>query len=169
MLSGTDKTIGLTEGYAAFFVIIQQQANSTDVSVLSCLSLHDHAHIAWGWYWPDIFMPLPAASENSYTAALCVASHADVEHLSSYLSCFVSCASLSCYYIFISLIILTWTYTLNIQLHKIYNIFTYKATAVIYFCYLCVFWTVIEEGGVKMKLTVVDTPGFGDQINNDNW
>ncbi|XP_056442038.1 neuronal-specific septin-3 isoform X2 [Gadus chalcogrammus] len=26
----------------------------------------------------------------------------------------------------------------------------------------------IEEGGVKMKLTVVDTPGFGDQINNDN-
>lgn len=31
------------------------------------------------------------------------------------------------------------------------------------------FFTVIEEGGVKMKLTVVDTPGFGDQINNDNW
>ncbi|KAJ8001776.1 hypothetical protein DPEC_G00172940 [Dallia pectoralis] len=27
---------------------------------------------------------------------------------------------------------------------------------------------VIEEGGVKMKLTVIDTPGFGDQINNDN-
>ncbi|XP_067353384.1 neuronal-specific septin-3 isoform X1 [Channa argus] len=27
---------------------------------------------------------------------------------------------------------------------------------------------VIEEGGVKMKLTVVDTPGFGDLINNDN-
>ncbi|XP_016327079.1 neuronal-specific septin-3 isoform X1 [Sinocyclocheilus anshuiensis] len=27
---------------------------------------------------------------------------------------------------------------------------------------------VIEEGGVKMKLTVVDTPGFGDQINNEN-
>lgn len=22
---------------------------------------------------------------------------------------------------------------------------------------------------MKMKLTVVDTPGFGDQINNDNW
>lgn len=31
------------------------------------------------------------------------------------------------------------------------------------------FFLVIEEGGVKMKLTVVDTPGFGDQINNDNW
>ncbi|XP_059536756.1 neuronal-specific septin-3 isoform X4 [Myotis daubentonii] len=28
--------------------------------------------------------------------------------------------------------------------------------------------TVIEEGGVKMKLTVIDTPGFGDQINNEN-
>ncbi|KAM8824088.1 uncharacterized protein ACB058_020440 isoform 2-T2 [Synchiropus picturatus] len=27
---------------------------------------------------------------------------------------------------------------------------------------------IIEEKGVKMKLTVIDTPGFGDQINNDN-
>ncbi|XP_064171300.1 neuronal-specific septin-3-like [Anguilla rostrata] len=27
---------------------------------------------------------------------------------------------------------------------------------------------VIEEGGVKMTLTVIDTPGFGDQINNEN-
>ncbi|KAG7460016.1 hypothetical protein MATL_G00216740 [Megalops atlanticus] len=27
---------------------------------------------------------------------------------------------------------------------------------------------VIEEGGVKMKLTVIDTPGFGDQVNNEN-
>ncbi|NXP74885.1 SEP12 protein, partial [Ramphastos sulfuratus] len=27
---------------------------------------------------------------------------------------------------------------------------------------------VIEEKGVKMKLTVTDTPGFGDQINNEN-
>ncbi|KAL4659034.1 septin-9-like isoform X1 [Arapaima gigas] len=27
---------------------------------------------------------------------------------------------------------------------------------------------VIEERGVKMKLTVIDTPGFGDQINNNN-
>uniref|UniRef100_A0AAY4AG96 Neuronal-specific septin-3 n=1 Tax=Denticeps clupeoides TaxID=299321 RepID=A0AAY4AG96_9TELE len=27
---------------------------------------------------------------------------------------------------------------------------------------------VIEEGGVKMKLTIIDTPGFGDQINNNN-
>nr|XP_023677582.1 septin-9-like isoform X1 [Paramormyrops kingsleyae] len=26
----------------------------------------------------------------------------------------------------------------------------------------------IEEKGVKMKLTVIDTPGFGDQINNEN-
>lgn len=28
---------------------------------------------------------------------------------------------------------------------------------------------VIEEKGVKMRLTVIDTPGFGDQINNENW
>ncbi|XP_007906385.2 neuronal-specific septin-3 isoform X1 [Callorhinchus milii] len=27
---------------------------------------------------------------------------------------------------------------------------------------------VIEERGVKMNLTVIDTPGFGDQINNEN-
>nr|XP_033819079.1 septin-12 isoform X2 [Geotrypetes seraphini] len=27
---------------------------------------------------------------------------------------------------------------------------------------------VIEEKGLKMKLTVIDTPGFGDQINNQN-
>lgn len=32
-----------------------------------------------------------------------------------------------------------------------------------YFC------PVIEEKGVKMKLTVIDTPGFGDQINNKDW
>ena len=34
---------------------------------------------------------------------------------------------------------------------------------------LCSPSTVIEEKGVKLKLTVTDTPGFGDQINNDNW
>ncbi|XP_004864877.1 septin-12 isoform X2 [Heterocephalus glaber] len=28
---------------------------------------------------------------------------------------------------------------------------------------------VIEEKGLKLKLTVTDTPGFGDQINNSNW
>ncbi|XP_029432008.1 septin-12 isoform X6 [Rhinatrema bivittatum] len=27
---------------------------------------------------------------------------------------------------------------------------------------------VIEENGLKMRLTVIDTPGFGDQINNQN-
>ena len=26
----------------------------------------------------------------------------------------------------------------------------------------------IEEKGVKLKLTVVDTPGFGDSVNNSN-
>ena len=28
---------------------------------------------------------------------------------------------------------------------------------------------VIEEQGVRLKLTITDTPGFGDQINNDHW
>lgn len=27
----------------------------------------------------------------------------------------------------------------------------------------------IEERGVKLRLTVVDTPGFGDAINTDDW
>ncbi|KAJ1547309.1 cell division control protein [Nowakowskiella sp. JEL0078] len=27
---------------------------------------------------------------------------------------------------------------------------------------------VIEEGGVKLKLTITDTPGYGDQVNNEN-
>lgn len=28
--------------------------------------------------------------------------------------------------------------------------------------------TDIEENGVRLKLTVVDTPGFGDFVNNDD-
>lgn len=32
-----------------------------------------------------------------------------------------------------------------------------------------IFHTDIEEKKVRMKLTVIDTPGFGDQINNENW
>ena len=31
------------------------------------------------------------------------------------------------------------------------------------------FLPVIEENGVRLKLTVTDTPGFGDHINNENW
>jgi septin family protein len=27
----------------------------------------------------------------------------------------------------------------------------------------------IEEKGIKLKLTVVDTPGYGDAIDNSNW
>jgi septin 7 len=27
----------------------------------------------------------------------------------------------------------------------------------------------LEENGVKLKLTVIDTPGFGDYLNNDMW
>lgn len=27
----------------------------------------------------------------------------------------------------------------------------------------------IEEKGVKLRLTIVDTPGFGDAVNNTEW
>ena len=27
----------------------------------------------------------------------------------------------------------------------------------------------IEENGVKLKLTVIDTPGFGDFVDNEKW
>ena len=27
----------------------------------------------------------------------------------------------------------------------------------------------IEEKGVKLRLTVVDTPGFGDAVDNQQW
>lgn len=27
----------------------------------------------------------------------------------------------------------------------------------------------IEERGVKLRLTVVDTPGFGDSLNSQDW
>lgn len=29
--------------------------------------------------------------------------------------------------------------------------------------------TVIEENGVRLRLNIVDTPGYGDQVNNDRW
>ena len=29
--------------------------------------------------------------------------------------------------------------------------------------------TVIVENGVRLRLNIVDTPGYGDQVNNDNW
>lgn len=28
---------------------------------------------------------------------------------------------------------------------------------------------VIAENGVKLRLNIVDTPGYGDQVNNENW
>lgn len=28
---------------------------------------------------------------------------------------------------------------------------------------------VIEEDGVRVKLSVTDTPGFGDQLDNSKW
>lgn len=27
----------------------------------------------------------------------------------------------------------------------------------------------VQENGVRMQLTLIDTPGFGDQVNNDYW
>ena len=30
-------------------------------------------------------------------------------------------------------------------------------------------YAVIVENGVKLRLNIVDTPGYGDQINNENW
>jgi septin 3/9/12 len=28
---------------------------------------------------------------------------------------------------------------------------------------------VVEENGVHLRLNIVDTPGYGDQVNNENW
>ena len=28
---------------------------------------------------------------------------------------------------------------------------------------------VIAENGVRLRLNIVDTPGYGDQVNNENW
>ena len=30
-------------------------------------------------------------------------------------------------------------------------------------------FVVIVENGVKLRLNIVDTPGYGDQVNNENW
>ena len=30
-------------------------------------------------------------------------------------------------------------------------------------------YAVIVENGVRLRLNIVDTPGYGDQINNENW
>jgi len=27
----------------------------------------------------------------------------------------------------------------------------------------------LKENGVQLRLTVVDTPGFGDAVDNSNW
>lgn len=31
------------------------------------------------------------------------------------------------------------------------------------------FLLAIVENGVKLRLNIVDTPGYGDQVNNENW
>ena len=28
---------------------------------------------------------------------------------------------------------------------------------------------VITENGVRLRLNIVDTPGYGDMVNNENW
>jgi len=38
-----------------------------------------------------------------------------------------------------------------------------------YFFKISFSFSVIEEKGVRLKLTITDTPGFGDQINNESW
>lgn len=50
---------------------------------------------------------------------------------------------------------------------SLFPVLVHKSVTVM--CFLNLFFLVLEEGGVKMKLTVIDTPGFGDQINNENW
>lgn len=32
-----------------------------------------------------------------------------------------------------------------------------------------IFCIAIEENGVRLRLNIVDTPGYGDQVNNENW
>ena len=27
----------------------------------------------------------------------------------------------------------------------------------------------MKEGGVRLRLTIVDTPGFGDAVDNSDW
>lgn len=50
---------------------------------------------------------------------------------------------------------------------SLFPVLVHKSLTVM--CFSNLFFLVLEEGGVKMKLTVIDTPGFGDQINNENW
>jgi len=35
--------------------------------------------------------------------------------------------------------------------------------------YTDIAYVVIEENGVRLRLNIVDTPGYGDQVNNDRW
>lgn len=39
----------------------------------------------------------------------------------------------------------------------------------IYFVSVWFTLSVIVENGVRLRLNIVDTPGYGDQVNNDNW
>ena len=49
--------------------------------------------------------------------------------------------------------------------HGTYNfIYTYLHAHTKYVLFL-----VIVENGVRLRLNIVDTPGFGDQVDNDDW
>lgn len=37
------------------------------------------------------------------------------------------------------------------------------------FAFVRFIYAVIVENGVRLRLNIVDTPGYGDQVNNDNW
>lgn len=42
-------------------------------------------------------------------------------------------------------------------------------TLTVAFFALCSLFIAIVERGVKLRLNIVDTPGYGDQVNNENW
>lgn len=39
-------------------------------------------------------------------------------------------------------------------------------------CFCVLYWfgiAVVQENNVKLRLNIVDTPGYGDLVNNENW
>jgi len=50
------------------------------------------------------------------------------------------------------------------RITRIHLHFIITSTFANHFSYL-----VIVENGVKLRLNIVDTPGYGDQINNEGW
>lgn len=42
-----------------------------------------------------------------------------------------------------------------------------RTTSFLFYLYPSIL--VIEENGVRLRLNIVDTPGYGDQVNNEDW